>query len=489
MKLLLRPLILFLSAMISGPFARSEESELPVVKVISQSGSSVGKGSGWLVRKGKDFFVITSEHVVAPLGSGRHEIRWRGTGAPAELMFADWGRGLAVLRVAKPPVGAVATDVSAWDNSSTLRVGSRVNVAGFPFAQDQQPLVSGGEISLLQSQRSFVTFTPGVEITQTYGEYGMSGGPAFLDGRRDADSFVGILSHQVLKVIANQPSRIAPLDATETARHLFLIPRETALTVFREALSGRPRGLLVRRSGFGAPLEIQAGRLIFREARAGTSKGSGNIGGDGGHIGGDGGHIGGDGGHIGGDSAAPSSLRVEVSFNASTPKETWPFPASEVWAEQWEKSLLSRKTVVISSLVQRNEETGQLRSLPLRNVSEFFRVLATGEAIPVLSVPESRGPTDVDKKAQEMRQTMRETTLKICGDLLATDTLCLQVQELLAMSGQSNVTLVNRQAFDQVLDPRGIYKTSWQSFYARDFDQAMDFMRKLNEFGDLIGRR
>jgi hypothetical protein len=168
------------------------------------------KGSGTLFNYGDAVYFLTSEHVVyhTKKDSFCHTIKNHLIGeASAELLFADWGSGMALLKVATKANNQILnfpSDFKKLDSSEVL-------IAGSPFEQTTVISTSG----IISNDKGERLLSPIIkhtlEIDGAHGEFGMSGGPItqIIGGKH---MLRGFLSHQVLIMKLGIPSRAGDWD-------------------------------------------------------------------------------------------------------------------------------------------------------------------------------------------------------------------------------------------------------------------------------------
>lgn len=450
MKKIFLGLTLLLSPLMA--FASVQDA---VVKVISQSdGQPTSYGSGWLVQREDGAYVVTSEHVLKP--KGIHQVLVGNKTIPCELIASDWGRGLALLK----PLRAVSsgTRLDANSSSEVLSIGQSVQVLGFPFSQNEESLQSPGEIVLLKSNRAFLPLTSGIELIKSHGEFGMSGGPVFTTN----GSFVGILSHQVLKVTPGEPSSIQALQSGTIAQNLFLIPREAVLQFLSSATSGR----IERLSSGEKTLQLRSGSFVFTEkssavknTQVAAAKG--------------------DGWGTGGGQEAANSLQMEVSL-VSPAGEGLSFNFSNKLRDR----LLQRKNVVIVGFFSRDQVSKQIKQYRFQTAEEFVRLLVQPNLFPVLAGTAS--DEGANAKMMESIRSAQEFVAKFEAVGFKEDRLILEIKTILSLAQSENRLMLEKSDLTRLLDASGAARDSWRVLYGKDFDSSFGLMNQLTELANLL---
>lgn len=178
------------------------------------------KGSGTLFTYGDAVYFLTSEHVVyhSKKTSFCHTIKNQLIGeAKAELLFADWGTGMALLKVATTPQ---AQFLNFPDDFRKLET-NEVTIVGSPY--DQVPVISSnGFVINEEGQRLLSPIIKNtLEIESAHGEFGMSGGP-ILQMNSGMTVLRGFLSHQVLIMQPGHPTRTGEWNENETNQNQLL---------------------------------------------------------------------------------------------------------------------------------------------------------------------------------------------------------------------------------------------------------------------------
>ncbi|NBT59685.1 serine protease, partial [bacterium] len=151
-------------------------------------------GSGTLFSHEGVTYALTSEHVVLQSNESIcHQVlnSYLGT-KNAELVAADWGVGLALLRLTDP----VSLAIPSYKDLKPREVseGAKIVSYGFPHASWFSMEKTFADVASLDSGRGLIPLAPHlIEAEGGWVEYGMSGGPVFTEG---TDAFAGVLTHQ-----------------------------------------------------------------------------------------------------------------------------------------------------------------------------------------------------------------------------------------------------------------------------------------------------
>jgi hypothetical protein len=181
-------------------------------------------GSGLLFKKEKQVFCVTSDHVYFHTNSeATHLISLPGNPPlKARHLIADWGKGMGLLEINSPSsLLAALPDLPSLEElqTETLAVGDSLKVVGFPYLSEEVFSFEAGKVSSLSAgQQIFAEIPFLVRVEESYGEFGMSGGPVISS----KGSFSGLLSHQDLTVPG------------EPQRNLLIIPAKTILEWLRD---------------------------------------------------------------------------------------------------------------------------------------------------------------------------------------------------------------------------------------------------------------
>jgi hypothetical protein len=185
-----------------------------VVKVSSYpclTGNPRFEGSGFIVKKDDQFFVITSDHVIINDSTNKicHEaVNGHLNLKNIQLINSSYEKGLAILKVDMEQVSGdhvALNEAPDWSILKKMNGEARdVSAMGFPFSSSDLLVLSNGKLQSSESKRPLI---PGIsnfiEAVNLPIEFGMSGG-VFLDSK--SFELVGLVSHQYLKRMAGKPT-------------------------------------------------------------------------------------------------------------------------------------------------------------------------------------------------------------------------------------------------------------------------------------------
>lgn len=194
------------------------------VKVSSGPCGSVNsqmKGSGSLFTYRGETYVLTSEHVVYHSAQEKfcHSVSNSFINEQkATLLFADWGLGIALLKISLPP----RAEFLSFPQDFIPSRNPTVKIAGSPYNDKNGILFTDGQIVNDDGTRlPTAILNSSLEIDGAHGEFGMSGGPIFEETENKA-IFRGLLSHQVLIMNPGAPTRATEWNASQKYQNQLL---------------------------------------------------------------------------------------------------------------------------------------------------------------------------------------------------------------------------------------------------------------------------
>jgi len=365
-------LVLISCVALTKAMAISEEA---VVKISSRPcGNLTGglTGSGLLVTHENETYVLTSEHVVLQSNQGIcHEVKNSDLGfKKASLVAADWGMGLAVLKLIEPVQGSFASLDSL--SVTPASVGTEVTAFGYLLKSTELTKNSKGSVLTTKSRFWLIPFVRElIEIESRSFGYGMSGGPVF---ETDSDAFFGILSNEGIR-----------FEASGRPTHRFLvIPSEKVVSWVRFVLSQGEQFV---------PKMVRSGNRILTNGLAFEIKGQTAFGPIGGPEG------------VGrtqlsqrllksmrglkkvdnspSTSLPADALAIEVTLDESQAGGVWNFPLRDNWFKSLRSELQNRKTVRILYFVKLISEKGNKQKVRFGSLSDFFTLLQNPDLMPV----------------------------------------------------------------------------------------------------------
>lgn len=314
------------------------------------------ESSGVVLRTAGRTLVVTSAYGILEEPSGASHVLLReGAELPLHAVKIDWGTGLAALEAAKDPGHAIDLDTL---KETPLAPHASLGIA-LPSAEVHAKLVQA------ESRRHTLPFVETThEILSDLVDASVAGAPVF------GPDFLGIASHQYLRLVPGAPSRLEEWKPFQTAttRRPLVIPL-AAIRGFLSTLE-RPAGFFQRNDVklAGTPL-IEAGRIAWRVHC--PDEGAGDPG-EGGPIGGPIG--GGEGVGVGGEAPGTPTCALTLSL-AKMPSLPWPFPTLQEWHDAVAADLAAGRELEIASLLARDAATGRIARLSFRTLSQFFTLL------------------------------------------------------------------------------------------------------------------
>ena len=199
-----------------------------VVKITSSSisGGTTFRSSGLAFQRDGKVWVVGSEHGVLHTNDDVvHQLTFSdGSKAKAQYILSDWGKGLVLLQVTSQttPPGLIAwADIESSLQRPAL-AGDTTTLYGYPALSESPLSVPGSQIAnATNAVAALGLIRETYEISQTYAEYGMSGGPAFLaDGH-----FLGTITHQIFDTSSQSSSTWEAVEPTlSNQQHILVIP-------------------------------------------------------------------------------------------------------------------------------------------------------------------------------------------------------------------------------------------------------------------------
>jgi hypothetical protein len=435
-------------------------------------GSDQGRfvGSGILFRAAGGVFALTSEHVVL---HGNLEIcvevanevgNWK-----AELVRADWGRGLALLKI----LDEVREELPTLDDfrAPVAAADEMVSVLGFPFSLATRPK-SEGKVFVPTSRRALIPLVP--EVTEILGghvEYGMRGGAVVATGTR---AFVGLISHQALKPVAGKPSRVVDLSKEEaSADDFFVIPAPT-VSAWLGSLEVGPvsfmRDPVEQLEGKRDAVFTNGLRWEIEKGRPGTPVGgSGGVG------------IGGDGRGEGGSSGPVT--RVVFSADGAGHKALWSEPTRQKWLDQVAKRVAGGEKIWVSFFLRYGSSRKEASRVSFASLAEFVSLLRNPELRPATYVErEGRDDMEVGKKLVMLGKEIVSdlNALEKSRDVQGSFDARRLLGQLHLLSDLLSAS--DWQAFDLAW-VKGLagsdYEAGWRVAFNADFDTTVGMMRAV----------
>lgn len=207
MNSVLSAILLLFSITASAQLERDQ-----VVKVFSKYNSTEFRGSGVLFHHHRVPYVLTSDHVVLhEARSINRALDEKGKVLNCQFVAADYGRGLALLRV----MDAMDVDkLNAWQDwrVAAPRVGDATVMMGYPHQSASMVSSTRGTIADASRKTDLLIQVPHMTLIENgHGEFGMSGGLA----KTPANELLGLVSHQIYSEIGRIQNDILLIPGSE----------------------------------------------------------------------------------------------------------------------------------------------------------------------------------------------------------------------------------------------------------------------------------
>lgn len=491
MKTLIFSLVLgFASSVYSD---ESEKFSKGLVKISSsacEDATVVFHGSGLAFTEGEKTYVITSEHVVIHSGRGFcHSVESPELGkVPALLVSADWGTGLALLKLE----GTFALPSLATLQTIAIKEGDSLTSAGYPFHSYDSP-IKDPRCTLLsaQSKRAYIPLVPYyLEVQGCRVEYGMSGGIAFSN----RGGMAGIISHQLLRSRVGGPAEVVTLESNLVPddHQFFVIPwpfvtkwisgiltKTVPTSAVRDPLSqlnGLNREILSR----GLRFQSDVKPVSREDSRTrGGSDGTG-IGGS------DGSGVGGNSTSTQGEVPAVHRIQIRITATQAAAGASYPLQLRAKWFDQLRKETLRPDGVVnIPYFIEwSNESIPSARRHYFHSLAEFFTLLARPELEPV-SLVQNSSSNDLSKLTKtllSLGERLTDARLKLDLNALESDLEVgklqnqLNILEGLLLAGEGD--LISLPWLTRLQDTGS---AGWKHMAAKDFNATVQILFILNE--------
>ena len=489
-----------------------------VVKVHSYDCSNEVKrfaGSGLLFKKGNDVYVVTSEHVVLHSNQNTcHKVFNESLKIQeAELVRADWGMGLAILRI-KGPVSVTIPNES-FLNATLPEANEPVTAYGFAYASKVLSQNNTATVLIARSGRGLIPLLPEMlEVQGGFVEYGMSGGPVVSN---ETKQFTGILSHQALKLVSAHPSQVVTINSeVPQSNHFFVIPADAVKVWVRTVLEDEPQSLPSALRD--AQIQLQGDRnIVFTSGMSfeleGTD-GGGPVGGPEGagrklelHInqpekvdpinappvGGPEGA-----GIVGGKEQHSQSKsrfqQVIVSLDNRRHRAEWRGEANKGWMDRLKSILLKNQTVRVPYFVKYNSKRTAAKRVFFQSVSEFFTLLGNDQLQPVI-LRENQNPSAQQSTAsvinlldnqskiylrqlESLREKVKNQANQDAGDVIEQLSL---LGELLRTRDYESIDNKWITSLRSSKDTPG-----WKHLFSVDFESTVEQLASLMVLSDLL---
>lgn len=476
-------------------FSESLWASKPIVKVYSglcESASLKLEGSGMGFSFKDQNYILTSEHVVVHSNEKYcHKVYLPHSGElNADLVAVDWGRGTAILKLKKTggedstslaKLGENVWDtIDDWDRQQP-QSGSRVNTKGFAHSHKNLLESSVGSILTTQSNRHFLArYGTVIEILGAHGEFGMSGGAVFDETQ---SHFLGMLSHQYLKLVAGNRTLIGEYENSSVENHILVIPSsdlkdwvqnvlEPSSHVYplflRDPISQLDGKDVVLASGLRFEAikdninckESAESLLNFTRSSQSNSFFSDYL-----FFGGDPVGIGGLGG------VRKGFVSIQISLSQNSPKTSWYLPSRNSWVEELRGHLYKRDKVDVAYLLHRNPQSGSLTKECVGSLSEFFRKLNSNQVNPITFIQKPYGEPKEDLLVRLVKHS------NILNQQIETLLKLIKVDDTL----EPRREVAKRLALEYLIELKTVSETlvgeNWTFVEPYDFNRYMEELR------------
>ena len=447
-------------------------------------------GSGLAFTDSGKSFVLTSEHVLLH-GNDRY-CHWvwnaRLGKISARLRAVEYGNGLALLELEKP-IDALPS-LSGLSPRDGLE-GESIDVIGFAFSQEELISKNSGRVLVAQSTRALIPMVPKMtETIDAHGEYGMSGGPVFSD----KGEFVGVLSHQYVRLIPGQKAKVSEFSKDSLSEnHLLVIPAAIVLPWVRQAVSASAPlpSYLVRDPEMqlkGREVVVSSGlRFEFSDAFKGNpvggADGAGRVGGaDGAGAG-------------GGDGATWETHSVRITLDTSESHTLWDLPWLAPWVSAVKERLrLPWNSIEVPFFLARSGEA--IEAVRIKSLPDFFQKLARPDLEPVTLVRSNLAGTSTGSSFKEAADVQELKSIgtrlsEILGEMKKQSPPPEAVSFLERVGIVANLLSSNSWAYlkpkqiENLTDVRN-HSAAWKPLFDKDFDLTVELLEKLNQVQKLI---
>ncbi|MDO9181921.1 MAG: serine protease [Bacteriovorax sp.] len=459
-----------------------------VVKILSGPcgyQNSQMAGSGTIFNFNGSTYVLTSEHVV--YHSAATNFCHRITNSfiseqKAELLFADWGLGIALLKLPIP----ISADFLNYPNDFQSATSNLVTIAGSPFSEPQTIVATAGHVINNQSQRLLTPLIKyALEIDGAHGEFGMSGG-AILEESGANFKYLGLLTHQVLSMVPGAPTRATDWDQSSKFQNQLLGISSSDITKILNNYFNNPSAFRV--SAYRSPLgqinrtnDIISNGLIFKPSLQKTNPAIPSsptpIGGvDPVGIGGI---------DLPGDIF--TSLSLELFSGKEEFKTAWFFSAATLESITKIKNLLliNQKLELPYLLFQQNQASNEpdaimLGAKKVKSIDEYFKLLSDTRLSIVI-----RNLTNINnQKLQDLGKLNLEYLKAFPLDQIQIQNRVFftAAQTLSLMAMEDNLSLVNCNYLIRLSSRDQEVDQFWGELLDYDFDVATKVLQNVKTF-------
>lgn len=367
------PLILTLIAIAIAGSAEAGPGPSSTVKISSFSclnPKNERVGTGNLLRHNNADYVLASDHVIFHGDREQgicHRIHYKGQSIPARLSSVNALKGLALLKMENAAIAGKDTlSLAEIRSRSTSNLNGFATLAGFPSSSSAVTVDRNAQVLNPRSNRKILPLIEQVIEVKGHSEFGMSGGALF----DNTGNFLGLLSHQYLRLNLGSPSQIFSYTASTQGGELIAlaIPAEEVGNWLQTVLEGNLASSDIRFDVF-AQLR-RSDSVVFDDVRftalpCKIQDPDAPVGGP---------RKGGDGAGIGGQDESLDICRVSVQLNRDNKVKSnaWPLSLTyTAWFTQLKERLMSGSTAQINGLFFNGERVQPRQIVAL--IAQFQR--------------------------------------------------------------------------------------------------------------------
>jgi hypothetical protein len=458
MKTLLGFLLLSCSPAFALPLVAWQEATVKMNSFPCLTESPRFQGSGLLVSFKGEVFVLTSEHVLIQDSSDK--TCHTANGASFDLVVADFKSGLALLKAKDS--GALLSTAIPLEKMQHNTSSMDVLALGFPAGSEALNTLANGKVLTSESPRALIAgIAKLIEASNLPVEYGMSGGIMLSQNGSDY-SFAGILSHQILRREAGQPTRPDDLKPGPNSQNdlTLAIPVNSLLTWLHAQSKPQTEPVWKRNPELqvAGKDSLQYGPLLFT-LKLKKAQDAWDIGGsDASGIGGD------DNGNNPQDGESLQTIDVTfVDGASSTDKGT---AIQDPLLNQWREWLLAGRKVSVVSL-----KNHQARALvKLQSLSQFLTLWLRDGYQPLgIRSKDANAKNDADVLVLRARAVAKLTQEARDKTTVMDQKAWFAVIRDTALSAETG--LASSKDISALLT--GESERYWREYYSSDFDNAV----------------
>lgn len=436
--------------------------------------SGPSKGSGVIFREGTEVFMLTSEHVLNLEQSQTSEAIETIHGSfQATRVAADWGMGLALLKLSKFPGTAKIPQLSDLQ-PPTMTSGAKLTLVGYAHESKSLTTNSNATLTALASERHMLAEPEHLYEVDGNAEFGMSGGSVFVTtdkGKR----WAGMLSNQALHLVQGS-AEVTEFAKERVESRVFVIPASEIYrwtkTVLASPKSFQPT--FQRKLDASGNEAVSTGGVIFQwKPKAQTAVKEG----------------GGDGFGIGGDSDQKSLGFIELSLDSQqvvAPKN----PSLAKWVQKARDSLLGARTLKIPYLVDKDASAAKVSQVQLRSLGQFFHQAIHENFTPILLFASDASGTytgamaDISVSVEKSKLELSRLKKAGAGNAAVKQLLASAESLLDLLSGPLALSVTASDLME--LAENENFDRAWQVLFNVEFDATVNFMREIRAAADKL---